>query len=104
MNRYTVTWLSGAQDQLAQIWIDSSDRQAVSQAANAIDIELATDADRKGAPVEEGLRSLYVPPLHVLFTVREPDRLVEVASVRTDSPPPSGPKTNGFVQPTNESP
>jgi hypothetical protein len=101
MTKYTVTWLKGAAGHLAQIWIDAPDKQAVTRAANSIDLELATDADSKGAPVKEGLRSLYLPPLHVLFTVREPDRLVEVVSVRIDPPPSAGPQKNGLAQPSS---
>jgi hypothetical protein len=98
MTRYTVTWLKGTQNHLAQIWVDAADKQAVQQAGDAIDADLAFDAERKGIPVAEGLRSLYVPPLHVLFTVREPDRLVEVVSVRTD-PAAAVPPANGEAQP-----
>ncbi len=96
MTRYTVTWREGAQNHLAQIWMDTDDPPAVTAASNAIDVELSTEADQKGQPVSEGLRTLYVPPLHVLFTVSEPDRLVEVVSVRAD--PPS-PQKNGQSRP-----
>lgn len=99
MTRYTVTWLKGAQNDLAQIWIDAADREAVTRAADAIDVELATDAEGRGIPVKEGLRGLYLPPLHVLFTVREPDRLVEVVSVRSDQPSPSALERDGQAQP-----
>ena len=100
MRRYTVTWLKGAQGHLAQIWVDATDRQAVTEAANAIDRLLAVDPTAQGEEVSEGLRRLSVPPLHVLFSVREPDRLVEVATVRTDAPP-AGQQGNGKVQPTD---
>jgi hypothetical protein len=95
MTRYAATWLNSAQMHLAQIWNDATDKQAVTRAANAIDVELATDADRKGNPVPEGLRSLSIPPLHVLFEVQEQDRLVEVASIRADPPPSSSTEKNG---------
>ncbi len=99
MIRYTVTWLKDAENQLAQIWVDATDKQAVTDAANAIDVLLSTDAHDKGKEASEGLRGLHVPPLRVLFSVREQDRLVEVASVRADVPP--GYQVNGRQSPTS---
>jgi hypothetical protein len=60
----------------------AADRGAVAAAANAIDIELSEDAGLKGIDLSEGLRILFAPPLRVLFTVREDDRVVEVLWVR----------------------
>jgi hypothetical protein len=37
-----------AADELATIWLDSSDRQAVADAANAIDKQLAADPSSAG--------------------------------------------------------
>jgi hypothetical protein len=84
MNRYTVTWVPETQADLAQIWVDADDKSSVTNAANAIDVELAQDAENKGSPLSEGLRTIHIPPLHALFSVSEPDRIVEVASVRMD--------------------
>ncbi|MEX2316239.1 MAG: hypothetical protein WD669_03740 [Pirellulales bacterium] len=78
MNRYTVVWHDDAQNQLAQVWMGSTDRAAITEAAHVIDIELAVDAGSKGVEVEGELRELVVPPLRVLFGVSEPDRLVRV--------------------------
>lgn len=86
MSRYTVTWLRDVEGDLAQIWVGAEDRRPVAAAADAIDAHLAEDAGRKGASVSEGLRSLCVPPLFVLFVVRDGDRIVEVVSVRSDLP------------------
>lgn len=99
MTRYTVTWLKGAQNHLAQIWTDATDRQAITRAANTIDTELAADPENKGTPFAEGLKSLVIPPLYVLFSVSEPDRLVEVASVRLEPSPSAGSQTNGQIVP-----
>ncbi|HLN31606.1 MAG TPA: hypothetical protein VK395_27945 [Gemmataceae bacterium] len=98
MIRYTVTWLEGAQNSLAQIWMDAQVRREVASAADSIDRELAKDPANKGTALSEGLRSLCVPPLHVLFSVSEPDRVVEVASVRINIPPPkSDEEGNGLA-------
>jgi len=63
MTRYIVTWVESAQDELAQIRIDASDRDAVTTATHAIDKELVEDAATKGSELREGLRELTVPPL-----------------------------------------
>jgi len=36
------------------------------------------DANLKGLPIEGNLRYLTISPLHTLFVVSEPDRLVKV--------------------------
>lgn len=82
MTRYTVVWVRSAQNELAQIWQDASDRIAVTNAADAIDNELSEDAILKGSALSEGLHSEFMPPLKVIFTVSEEDRLVEVLRVR----------------------
>ena len=85
MTRFTVVWSEPAQNRLATIWIGAPDRNAVTAAANAIDAALASDPADKGTPVHEGLRAITIPPLHVLFSVDEPDRLVRIVSVRTNA-------------------
>jgi len=82
MTRFTAVWVQSALDQLAEIWTESSDRDSVSKAADDIDDELANDAPGKGKELSEGLRSLLAPPLKVIFTVREPDRIAEVLVVK----------------------
>jgi hypothetical protein len=83
MIRYTVVWHVDAQNQLAEIWIRAADRQAVTQAADAVDAYLAIDASVKGVAVEGDLYELAVPPLRVLFGVSGPDRLVKIVDVET---------------------
>jgi plasmid stabilization system protein ParE len=94
MIRFTVVWSEPANDRLAILWMSAPDRNAVTAAANAIDAALASDPLRQGEPLHEGLRSFHVPPLHVLFTVEEPDRLVRVVSVRSNQEAP-GTQVNG---------
>jgi len=81
MTRYTVVWHGKARDQLAQLWIDSENRSAITQAADNIDRYLALDANLKGLPIEGNLRYLTIPPLHALFVVSESDRLVKILIV-----------------------
>jgi len=82
LTRYTVVWLGSALDELAELWTTSRDRNAVTTAAHIIDAELSHDASTKGVEVSEGLRAFFAPPLRILFTVDEGDRLVEVVRVR----------------------
>src|SRR5687768_10239307 len=44
-----------ARDELAAIWLDASDRNAVTAAAHIIDVQLAVDAAIKGVDLHEGL-------------------------------------------------
>jgi plasmid stabilization system protein ParE len=81
MSRFTVVWTREAKDQLADIWTNATDRADVTAAAAAIDAGLLLDVADRGAPLSEGLRKLVVPPLVALFSVSEPDRLVEIAIV-----------------------
>lgn len=81
MTRYTVVWHQDARDELARLWMESRDRRAVELAANAIDRELTLEASRMGTPAPDNLRQLSMPPLHVLFAVSEPDRMVRILDV-----------------------
>jgi hypothetical protein len=78
--KYTVTWIPSASDELAELWIQASDRKAVEQAANRIDRLLRFDADQQGEEYQ-GDRILYEPPLMILFAVYPDDCLVEVLQV-----------------------
>ena len=81
MTRYTVTWLESALDQLAGIWMESETPGEVNAASARVNELLASDAEKRGAELSEGLRVLQVGRLRVLFEVREDDRIVEVARV-----------------------
>jgi hypothetical protein len=77
--RFTVVWIQAAQDALADIWNNATDRQDVTDAADVIDRELAVDADFKGAQYGGGW-VIVEDPL-VAFTVDVPNRLVTVVQV-----------------------
>lgn len=40
MTRYTIVWVRSARDELAEFWLNASDRESVAVAANTIDQEL----------------------------------------------------------------
>jgi hypothetical protein len=82
--RYTVVWVRAAENRLAELYNQATDKAAVSAASNAIDRQLATDADRKGRPLN-GTRFLTVPPLTVVFTVSPDDCLVVVRAIHRTS-------------------
>jgi plasmid stabilization system protein ParE len=100
MTRYTVVWATPALSQLAQVWIDAGDRDSVNTAAAVIDRELAGNPEAKGEAVHEGLRAFESPPLYVLYTASEPDRLVRVVRLRLHHTPRLA-ETNGTSHDAN---
>ncbi|MFL5244649.1 MAG: hypothetical protein ACJ8FY_21315 [Gemmataceae bacterium] len=79
--KYTVTWIKLAESQLARIWTRATDRQAVADASDRIERELASDAHRKGVPLG-AFRTFTDDPLAVLFYVDPSDCMVRVVQVR----------------------
>ena len=78
---YTVVWRPSAERAFAEIWTKAQDRQAVADAANAVDALL------RAAPLEVGesrgsnVRILTALPISVYYDVHEDDRLVAVWAV-----------------------
>jgi hypothetical protein len=81
VTRFTVVWHESAKTILANLWLAAADRQSIANAANTIDWELAQDPSTKGTLGDDNLRELIVPPLRVLFSVSEQDRMVKVTTV-----------------------
>jgi mRNA-degrading endonuclease RelE of RelBE toxin-antitoxin system len=82
MTRYTLTYSTVAQAEMARAWLTASNRQAVTDAIDGAERELSRDANDKGVEVSEGLRRLDIPPVRLQFSVEEDDRTVTVWSVR----------------------
>ena len=82
MTRRTVVWVSEAEQELAQIWMESVARDEVASASRAIDLVLSNDAESVGNLLAEELRSLDAPPLRVLFEILDKDALVRVLKVK----------------------
>jgi hypothetical protein len=78
---FTVTWSEWAEQQLAAVWIASSDRTAVVRASYEIDQTLTTDADTVGRRQSGNTRRYWHFPLAVEFEVNERDRTVVVVAV-----------------------
>ncbi len=79
---YTVTWKESAADRLAEIWMSTRDRRAVTAAADRLDAALRADPHLHGESRGETTRLVIVPPLAVVYEVLEADRLVEILAIR----------------------
>jgi hypothetical protein len=79
---WTVVYRPSANDELANIWMDALDRQAVSQAANSIEKQLGSDPLLAGESREENMRVIIEPPLAIHYDVVPDDKLVTVWYVR----------------------
>jgi hypothetical protein len=82
--KWAVVWLPAALDELTRIWTNSTHKQAISRAADQIDLELSRDADKKGT-LQRNKLVLIVPPLGVSFEVIPADRLVRVVQVAEET-------------------
>jgi hypothetical protein len=81
MSRHTVVYLSDAEANLIAIWADATDRDRVTEAADAADNVLANNPLQESIELREQLRRLDVPPLRFYFEIREEDRVVVISSV-----------------------
>lgn len=78
--KFTVTWNPQAEAELAQIWLQPLDRNAVTNAAADIERILTFNPQEQGEDYY-GDRILIAGPLAVVYTVSEPDRIVQVVQV-----------------------
>jgi hypothetical protein len=78
---FTVLWKPDSQQQLAQLWINGPDRNAIAAAADRIDARLKQDPQLQGESRFGDLRILIELPLAVIFKVNEADRTVMVSDV-----------------------
>jgi hypothetical protein len=83
MIRFTVGWRDEALHELADVWLASSERDAISTAAHYIDNLLSTNPRSAGKELSEGLCRLDVAPSRVYFVVNQDDCKVEIIKVRT---------------------
>ncbi len=80
---FTVVWQPSAIQELARIWNTAMDRNAVAQAADAIDAKLKRDPFSAGeSRAFPELRYLVIRPLVVAFRISEADGLVTVFMVK----------------------
>jgi hypothetical protein len=79
--RFTVTYKPSAEQELADLWLNASHRQAVTDAANRIDAILKSDPIAQGESRDRQSRILFERPLAVHFDIHHEDRVVEVLKV-----------------------
>ena len=72
--KYTVLWTPSAERDLADLWLQSPDREAVRSAADTLDSLLRVDAHRRGESRYESLRVLLAAPLGIDVDIDEDDR------------------------------
>lgn len=85
---FTVVWNPSAERDLAELWMNSTDRESVAAAADEIDAGLRRDAPFQGESRGGNSRILVVPPLAILFDVNHDDRMVSVWAVLRWGRPP----------------
>jgi hypothetical protein len=83
MARHTVIWSPIAEQQLTQIRLDATDRDAVTRAVHRVERHLVNDPVRFGESRGGATRAISVPLLTVYFEVSHTDRIVEVVKVTT---------------------
>lgn len=80
--KYTVVWMPAAERQLAEIWVETLYREAVTTAANQADEILRTHPGDAGESRGGRRRILVIEPLVFQFDVFDDDRSVRVLRVR----------------------
>ncbi|MCU0878241.1 MAG: hypothetical protein MUF06_10690 [Pirellulaceae bacterium] len=79
--KYTVVNSSIADLQLAELWLQASDRQQVADAFDRMESELKRDPNSVGRMHPSGWSVVAVPPIVAALKVSEDDRLVKVLSI-----------------------
>lgn len=74
---FYVSYVQRAQNQLAAIWLNASDRNAVTKASDRIDRLLRSQPLAVGEDLG-AYRRLHDPPLEVIYTASPDDCLVQV--------------------------
>ena len=82
--KWTVIWTNEAEEELTNIWLRATNKRAISQASDRIELELKRDADKKGEVVGRH-RVLHLPPLAVAYEVIPDDCMVRVIHVERET-------------------
>ena len=78
---FTVVWRPIAERHLARIWVDSSDRKPVADAADELDRHLKTDPLNLGEGRIDATRVAFEGSIGILSDITPNDRLVAVLDV-----------------------
>jgi plasmid stabilization system protein ParE len=79
--KFTVLWTPTAERDLAELWEQSADREAVRSAADTLDSLLREDAHLRGESRYDSLRILLAAPLGIDIDVDQENRTVWVLRV-----------------------
>jgi hypothetical protein len=80
--RYDVVWAPEAEDELAALWLASTDRPAFSRAVAAVEAALERQPLYLGTPLRSSVqRFLWNLPVGVEFEVVEDDKRVIVLNI-----------------------
>jgi len=79
--KWTVVWKTKALNDLAELWVESTDRSSMAFASDLIDELLATEPLVHGESRDDGARLLVVAPLVVRYYVSVDDCMVTVTAV-----------------------
>lgn len=79
--KYRVRWLPTAEDELTRIWLRSSDRSVVTNAARDLDVRLAGSAATEGESRPSGRRIIFAQPLGATYEIREDTQEVFVVHI-----------------------
>jgi hypothetical protein len=79
--KYTVVWAAEAEEDLARLWLDSTDRDVITRTAFEIEAELSSDPSEVGESRVPDRRICILAPLGVVFEVRSNDRIVRIMQV-----------------------
>jgi len=64
---YTVVWKPVPEEELARLWTEALDRDAITTAANDIDRLLRSDPHGQGESRSGAVRVMFIHPLGVFF-------------------------------------
>ena len=81
MSRYTILWTQAARDHLTELWLVAADRNALTKTVHELDLLLRERGPLASEHLVEGLHRLAFSALVVYYTVREPDRILEIDAV-----------------------
>ncbi|QDS98889.1 hypothetical protein [Adhaeretor mobilis] len=81
MKNFTVVSLDEATDDLASLWMDATDRDAVSAASDHVESQLADDPFTQSANLGGNLWMYEAPPLRYFYKPSIADRMVTILSV-----------------------
>jgi hypothetical protein len=79
--KWTVVWLPAAEHELANLWLKSSDRRAIAEAADWLDHALKHDPEHVGKRTGDGWFLTHRDPLAVAYKVIPDDCMVRVLQV-----------------------